>query len=55
VTEEVNEQAQQAEANASEAPVAPPKFDPDPALVEESARSESRRDRVVYRRKDPKE
>jgi hypothetical protein len=54
VSEDANEHGQQAEASSSKAPP-PPKFDPDPALVEESARSEARREGVVYRRKDPKE
>jgi hypothetical protein len=52
VTEEANEHAQQAEVNPSKAPPAPPKFDPDPALVEKSSRAETRRERLVYRRKD---
>lgn len=39
MSEEANEHAQQAEVNASKA-APPPKFDPDPALVEESLRHE---------------
>jgi hypothetical protein len=53
VSEEANEHGQQAEASSSKAPP-PPRFDPDPALVEESARSEPQREQVVYRQKDPK-
>ena len=39
--EEANEHAQQAEANVSKKPPAPPEFDPDPALVEVSLKSDA--------------
>jgi hypothetical protein len=38
VSEEANEQAQQAEATPTKVPPAVPKFEPDPDLIEESLR-----------------
>ena len=49
MTEDAKEHAHQAEANPSQAPE-PPKFEPDPKLMEESMRHEPRR--LVIRPKD---
>jgi hypothetical protein len=51
MTEEANEQGQEAQANPSKVPP-PPKFQPDPELMEESLRDEPRREReqrVIWR------